>query len=874
MKRAFSSGSNSNAPPAQRAKTEDVNGWEEDQPHQPISQPLVAQDTPFFLRHQNRALSAELLRYRRTIADLEARLGAAQAREQGFDATLSVVHRVWTQMEGDLKSSSDALEPFQDAAQSPPPSSAAAAALGELLRASGQLATADITDRALLRRFKAVRRPERTDVDEHDVLVTTGDASSGSESDDSRRGRGRGGSGGGGARQVDASLRQRAQFATDLTAHIMKALRGALGAGDATAAANDAAATAATAVPGARDALPAQLLAQKREAAATTAALCDSLALVLQRRHELTQELRAARRDHRRALRKLERLAAAGVPILGEDARPNGHAAAAAGGGGGGGSSAGTPAPVLEVQQLQQQRTDSPTPSDGPNGKRKGSASARSVDGEARMPADEADALRLDLVAAAEAATRRLAEVEQLRKDKPAALPGARHPDLMRLEEALETEKALVAEHHQQYVEKEQEAAAARAECAAFEAAHVQEAQARQEQWVAQVAASNADMGDAMIGLDGMKAELERAQVEVARAADLRFQLASARERLRLEEMEAQRLRDAAERAAARVAALEAKVNKPAAAAAAAPRANGAAAAGARVLEAKLAETAEELSQSKSVAEAVAAEVETTAAALEEALAQSRALSERLRAAEREHTDGLNKLRDSRLQCDLLTAQKSALEWRCEKAEMMKAQADAIRMAASSAASHHDMRAAAAAAVRDDAQRAHDAHCDARECAAAAAAAALAELRATRRQLAQLTAQCDALAEREEAARAGEERAREHAAAAQRRAERTKLSLSRLQAQLAEGGLEVEGGGAAAGDMGEETALLAEEAQELRKALRCSVCSSRQKDCVLTKCYHMFCRQCVDENLRARNRKCPACGKVFGADDVHSIYIT
>jgi E3 ubiquitin-protein ligase BRE1 len=159
-----------------------------------------------------------------------------------------------------------------------------------------------------------------------------------------------------------------------------------------------------------------------------------------------------------------------------------------------------------------------------------------------------------------------------------------------------------------------------------------------------------------------------------------------------------------------------------------------------------------------------------------------------------------------------------------------------------------------------------------------------------------LAARCDELTAREEAARAGEERAREQAATAQRRAERAKSSVNKLQAQLggavaaaaasegaaaaaaaAEEGQYYGGstaGGSAAAAATEGALLLQEEVQELRKVMRCSVCSARQKNCVITKCYHMFCKECVDENLRTRHRKCPACGKGFGADDVHAIWLT
>ncbi len=46
------------------------------------------------------------------------------------------------------------------------------------------------------------------------------------------------------------------------------------------------------------------------------------------------------------------------------------------------------------------------------------------------------------------------------------------------------------------------------------------------------------------------------------------------------------------------------------------------------------------------------------------------------------------------------------------------------------------------------------------------------------------------------------------------------------------------------------------------------------KDCVIAKCFHVFCRPCVQRNLDVRSRKCPACGKGFGADDVRDLYLT
>ena len=51
------------------------------------------------------------------------------------------------------------------------------------------------------------------------------------------------------------------------------------------------------------------------------------------------------------------------------------------------------------------------------------------------------------------------------------------------------------------------------------------------------------------------------------------------------------------------------------------------------------------------------------------------------------------------------------------------------------------------------------------------------------------------------------------------------------------------------------------------------VCHNRQKDTVITKCFHIFCGQCIKANLDTRHRKCPGCGAAFGAGDIHSIFL-
>ncbi|WP_411023711.1 hypothetical protein [Salmonella sp. s51228] len=49
---------------------------------------------------------------------------------------------------------------------------------------------------------------------------------------------------------------------------------------------------------------------------------------------------------------------------------------------------------------------------------------------------------------------------------------------------------------------------------------------------------------------------------------------------------------------------------------------------------------------------------------------------------------------------------------------------------------------------------------------------------------------------------------------------------------------------------------------------------SRKKDHVLTKCFHVFCGDCIKTRYETRQRKCPKCNANFGISDWHKIYLT
>lgn len=68
--------------------------------------------------------------------------------------------------------------------------------------------------------------------------------------------------------------------------------------------------------------------------------------------------------------------------------------------------------------------------------------------------------------------------------------------------------------------------------------------------------------------------------------------------------------------------------------------------------------------------------------------------------------------------------------------------------------------------------------------------------------------------------------------------------------------------------------VLNEEIRELKDLLTCPSCKIRRKDAVLTKCFHVFCMECMKTRYETRRRKCPKCNAAFGANDYRRLYIT
>ncbi|THV02428.1 BRE1-domain-containing protein [Dendrothele bispora CBS 962.96] len=56
------------------------------------------------------------------------------------------------------------------------------------------------------------------------------------------------------------------------------------------------------------------------------------------------------------------------------------------------------------------------------------------------------------------------------------------------------------------------------------------------------------------------------------------------------------------------------------------------------------------------------------------------------------------------------------------------------------------------------------------------------------------------------------------------------------------------------------------------RLLRCSTCNINFRTTTITRCFHTFCKECIDARLSTRQRKCPACGIGFAQSDVQTLY--
>lgn len=144
-----------------------------------------------------------------------------------------------------------------------------------------------------------------------------------------------------------------------------------------------------------------------------------------------------------------------------------------------------------------------------------------------------------------------------------------------------------------------------------------------------------------------------------------------------------------------------------------------------------------------------------------------------------------------------------------------------------------------------------------------------AELKVAQAQAAHATSMLRAAQEAEARSKEREESANASAATEQVQAKRLAAERDALSKRVAR---------LTANDpMGGANALASEVQEQLeyyRSKVKCTLCLRNDKDAIISKCMHAFCRECIQKRLDVRNRKCPACALQFDFQSVKDLYLT
>ena len=59
-----------------------------------------------------------------------------------------------------------------------------------------------------------------------------------------------------------------------------------------------------------------------------------------------------------------------------------------------------------------------------------------------------------------------------------------------------------------------------------------------------------------------------------------------------------------------------------------------------------------------------------------------------------------------------------------------------------------------------------------------------------------------------------------------------------------------------------------------KNKIMCNVCNEREKQVMLTRCCHTFCKPCIDQRIEGRGRNCPSCNDKFDKKEVTRMFLT
>ncbi|CAM9786548.1 unnamed protein product [Chrysoparadoxa australica] len=776
---------------------------------------------------------------------------------------VSTIGRCWDQLTDDLMTALSAV-PVPDLAQPPAAEkglngdigkgqvSDGAPLLQKLLGASGNLPVLDINDSAGCLKACGVElcqdaaSEDGSLPDNDDDLL--GDGAKCTQGDD--------GEGENGENQevklVEDALQRRCKSTEGILAQVLNAVQAALGS--ATEKQRSVS----------LEQLHHSLMAQRRKMTAELALLSDILTQSHAKRQKLSRKLSNAERQRHRAQKKLDRLAEAGVDIPEDMVAP----------GAGNGSVTATPAATTTtvattgasgVDGGASGAVGSLDPSAGVSGACLGAAGAGQGESEGHSGTALSNGVGSELqgrISELEAvADARLKEIEQIRqervemqvvitklKSRSGVAEGdgkAGSQEVTRLQSSLKLER----EHCEQQIARaaasEQLLDGLRLKLRTAEVSHDKALEAQRVRWNSLFEENAKLLESEQEKLDVANRKLQAALDESKASEAIKETLAEYKSLLAGLESEVEQLKKGSDRAKAQCKILQERLNKSSAAEASleeklragpgAAAADGLAAAHERLKE-RLQEAEQELISHKEMEDAVLSEVDVTSQAYDEVKKQNLGLLGQLAARDKTIAQLNKEVARAKQNQELQRQEKGALELQARHGEEINSRVKGFLELAQERQSMleaqlHEEQSKHLLAARE----LHEA-----------------KLHADRlHQAAQHWEQ--ELGEKDEAVTLLQTRAiefankYEHESSEHRRAQEQVASCQRKLAKLNQKQHKPQRESSSSSD---KDNLLHEEVKELRRMLRCSVCSTRQKNCVITKCFHLFCQHCVDENLR------------------------
>ena len=261
-----------------------------------------------------------------------------------------------------------------------------------------------------------------------------------------------------------------------------------------------------------------------------------------------------------------------------------------------------------------------------------------------------------------------------------------------------------------------------------------------------------------------------------------------------------------------------------------------------------------DLESQQSAQDALMAEIEELSQAYEEAQTKT----DELRATLALKEEALGNAKKERLRADqTATMLRSEHEKMTDKCTKLSAQSDVLGKLKASFESQ--LRAASAASTKKEEEvRAYE----------GILATQKASLKEAQQHAQQASLTLRQAQEAEQRAKEREEKAAALAAAEAASVKRLAAERDTLSRKLAS--KELSSGGASKGGGGASDEVL----EHLRRKLKCSLCLINDKDAIINKCNHAFCRECLQKRLDVRNRKCPACAVQFDYQSVKDLFLT